>query len=45
MGKPTGFLEFPREAAVSRRPEERVKDWDEWHTAVPEAMLRRQGAR
>ncbi|HEX2798425.1 MAG TPA: glutamate synthase subunit beta, partial [Thermoanaerobaculia bacterium] len=45
MGKPTGFLEFPREAAVSRRPEERVKDWDEWHTPVPEATLRRQGAR
>src|ERR1019366_6459377 len=45
MGKPTGFLEFRREAAVSRRPEERVKDWDEWHSPVPEATLRRQGAR
>jgi len=45
MGKPTGFLEFRREASASRRPEERVRDWDEWHSPVPEATLRRQGAR
>ena len=45
MGKPTGFLEFRREAAASRRPEERVKDWEESHVPFPEATLRQQGAR
>ncbi len=45
MGKPTGFLEYRRETAGTRRPEERVKDWEESHPDVPEEQLRRQGAR
>ena len=45
MGRPTGFLEFPREGLPQRPPAERVKDWDESHADVPEELLRRQGAR
>jgi glutamate synthase (NADPH/NADH) small chain len=45
MGKPTGFLEHRREAPRSRRPEERVGDWEESHPQIPEETLRRQGAR
>ena len=45
MGRPTGFLEFPREGLPQRSPAERVKDWDESHADVPEELLRRQGAR
>ena len=45
MGKPTGFLEYRREEAAHRAPEERVKDWEESHPRVPEEMLRTQGAR
>jgi glutamate synthase (NADPH/NADH) small chain len=45
MGRPTGFLEFRRETPASRRPEERVKDWEESHPEIPEETLRRQGAR
>ena len=45
MGRPTGFLEFPREGFPQREPAERVKDWDESHPHVPEELLRRQGAR
>ena len=29
MGKPTGFLEFPRELPLARPPAERVRDWHE----------------
>jgi len=45
MGRPTGFLELRREDLPSRDPRERVKDWEESHPAVPEELLRRQGAR
>jgi glutamate synthase (NADPH) small chain len=45
VGKPTGFLEYRREAAGTRRPAERVRDWEESHPDVPEEQLRRQGAR
>ena len=45
MGKLTGFLEFKREVAHGRSPEERVKDWLESpHTATDE-QLATQGAR
>ncbi len=45
MGKLTGFLEYRRESPASRKPEERVNDWEETHLHVPEETLRRQGAR
>ena len=45
MGKPTGFLEFPRELPLARHPAERVRDWNEFHEHSDPAMLRDQGAR
>ena len=45
MGKPTGFMEFEREAAHTRPPLERVKDWSESHPTYEEQTLRNQGAR
>lgn len=45
MGKPTGFLEFPRELPLARDPAERIGDWHEFHEHSDEAMLRKQGAR
>lgn len=45
MGKPTGFMEFPRELPLDRSPLERVHDWNEFHDHADEAMLRKQGAR
>jgi glutamate synthase (NADPH/NADH) small chain len=45
MGKPTGFLEYPRELPLDRPPAERVRDWQEFHDHADEMMLRKQGAR
>ncbi len=45
MGKPTGFLEYPRELPMARPPAERVHDWCEFHEHSAEETLRRQGAR
>src|SRR5436190_11673813 len=45
MGKPTGFMEFPRELPLARPPAKRVHDWHEFHEHAEEAMLRKQGAR
>jgi glutamate synthase (NADPH/NADH) small chain len=45
MGKPTGFLEFPRELPLSRPPKDRIADWQEFHDHADEAMLQQQGAR
>jgi glutamate synthase (NADPH/NADH) small chain len=45
MGKPTGFLEFQRELPTDRAPLERVADWKEFHHHLPEADLKKQGAR
>src|SRR5216683_198510 len=45
MGKPTGFLEFPRELPMARQPVERIHDWQEFHEHADEAMLQTQGAR
>ena len=41
MAKPTGFMEFEREAAPARRPEERVLDWDEYYSWPGDERLRR----
>jgi len=45
MGKVTGFLEYKREIPADRKPEERVKDWKEFHLAMDEDHLKNQGAR
>lgn len=45
MGKPTGFLEYERQLPEDRPPEERIKDWDEFHTHFDIEKLRIQGAR
>jgi glutamate synthase (NADPH/NADH) small chain len=45
MGKPTGFLEFERELPADRSASGRVADWKEFHHHLPEADLKKQGAR
>ena len=45
MGKPTGFLEYPRELPIADAPAERVAHWNEFHAHADDAMLRKQGAR
>src|SRR5258706_1491051 len=46
MAKPTGFMEFDRELPPDRAPQERVKDWQEFHLHYPENQkLQVQAAR
>ncbi len=45
MGKPTGFIEFPREKQPYRPVEERVHDWQQVMLPWPVEVLRRQGSR
>lgn len=45
MGKPTGFLDYPRELPLTRPPAQRVLDWNEFHEHSEEEFLRKQGAR
>lgn len=45
MGKPTGFLEFERKLPEDRTPEERMKDWGEFHTHSDIESLRCQASR
>jgi glutamate synthase (NADPH/NADH) small chain len=45
MGKPTGFLEYPRELPLAQAPVERVRHWAEFHEHAGEDLLRKQGAR
>ena len=45
MGKPTGFIEYLRELPVDRTPQERVRDWKEFHHHMEERRLRNQAAR
>ncbi|HBI42488.1 MAG TPA: glutamate synthase [Planctomycetales bacterium] len=45
MGKPTGFMEYPRELPLARPPAQRVHDWQEFHDHADGAMLQKQGAR
>jgi glutamate synthase (NADPH/NADH) small chain len=45
MGKPTGFLEYPRELPLAAPPAERVHYWHEFHGHADTALLQKQGAR
>ncbi|MFZ4640290.1 MAG: glutamate synthase subunit beta [Nodosilinea sp.] len=45
MGKPTGFMEYLREVAEEIAPSDRIRNWDEFHLAMPDQNLRTQAAR
>ena len=45
MGKPTGFLEHPREAPPYRPVEERIRDYQEVETSLPVDRLEIQASR
>jgi glutamate synthase (NADPH/NADH) small chain len=45
MGKPTGFLEYPRELPLVQPPAQRIHNWLEFHEHADEDKLRLQGAR
>src|SRR5687768_13345747 len=45
MAKPTGFMEYERELPADRPPQERVKDWNEFHLHFPDTKLQVQAAR
>jgi glutamate synthase (NADPH/NADH) small chain len=45
MGKPTGFLEFPRRDRGYDKPEARRRSWSEFVKPLPEPELRTQAAR
>ncbi|MCS7167732.1 MAG: glutamate synthase subunit beta [Gemmatales bacterium] len=45
MGKPTGFLEYPRETPTQEPPLQRIRHWREFHAHADEESLRRQAAR
>jgi glutamate synthase (NADPH/NADH) small chain len=45
MGKPTGFLDYLRDAGADRSPTERAQDWKEFHLHREDQELQTQGAR
>jgi glutamate synthase (NADPH) small chain len=45
MGKPTGFIEFLREAPTETEPLARIRNWDEFHLPMPTDRLQTQAAR
>ena len=45
MGKPTGFMEYPREAVGYAEALERITHWREFQVDVPVEHLTKQGAR
>lgn len=45
MGKPTGFMEYDRQLPPDRSEQERIRDWNEFHTHMDTEDLRTQGAR
>lgn len=45
MGKPTGFLEIPRQLPADEPPQQRIAHWNEFHEHADEEFLRKQGAR
>lgn len=45
MGKPTGFLETPRELPAKREVKERLKDYQEVDGAMNESLTKKQAAR
>ena len=45
MGKPTGFIEYNRKEAKASSPKERIKNFNEIHTPLPEEEQKCQAAR
>ena len=45
MGKPTGFIEYNRKEAKASSPKERIKNFNEFHTPLPEEEQECQAAR
>lgn len=45
MGKPTGFLDYEREASRETAPLERIKNFNEFHELLGKEAQKRQGAR
>ena len=45
MGKTTGFIEYQRTLPILTEPSARVKNWNEFHSPLPDKELRIQGAR
>ncbi len=45
MGKPTGFMEYPKKSVPYRDAGERIRDFGEIYTEPAEGHLRNQGAR
>ena len=45
MGKPTGFMEYPRQGNPCESPLERIRHYGEFHPRLGRAERRRQGAR
>lgn len=45
MGRATGFLEFDRQENSAAEPLERIKNYNEFHTAISDEERRRQAAR
>src|SRR5262245_13713989 len=45
MGKPTGFMEYPRELPMAETPAQRVRHWREIHENADTQKLQVQGAR
>lgn len=45
MGKTTGFLDYARQEALSRAPQERVRDWEPFHIPSKPEVRQEQGGR
>ena len=45
MGKPTGFLDYERKDSIAVKPEERIKNFNEFHTPLERNDQMLQGAR
>ncbi|HVE56825.1 MAG TPA: glutamate synthase subunit beta [Pyrinomonadaceae bacterium] len=45
MGKITGFIEYSRSLPILQEPSRRITNWEEFHAALPESELKKQGAR
>ena len=45
MGKPTGFIEYERQANEETGPKERIRNFNEFHVPLSEEERRTQAAR
>ncbi len=45
MGKPTGFLDYARQATSAEEPLSRIRHWNEFHAPLPRPQRQEQGAR